>query len=100
MTPHPTIAAFLVRTRTALRAGRVVISSYAMEGAEGLGWDESDVFQQLGDLTPDEFLRREKSQVRPWETIWVFTPTLSQEEYLWIRLVERDGIIVVSFHLG
>ena len=100
MTPRSKISAFLVRARTAIRAGHVIISDYAMEGAEGLGWDESDVYQQVHDLAPDDFLRCEDSHVHPWEMIWVFTPSLSEEESLWIRLVARNGIIVVSFHTG
>ena len=33
-------------------------------------------------------------------SIWVFTPDLCNGEYLWIRLVERRNIVVISFHEG
>jgi len=83
--------------RTAVR-----ISDYARDRAsEELGWDIFDIGQQLRELTEDDLYRREASHDQPWEEVWTFTPPLPDEEgFLWIRLVERSGILVVSFHRG
>lgn len=96
------VAAFLRRVREAVVAKRVRASDYARERArEDLGWDLFDIREQLRELTEDDFYRREPSHDQPWEDIWTFTPPLLDEEgFLWIRIVERDGVLVVSFHRG
>lgn len=99
--PKPTaLAAFLTRVREAVAAGRLEVTDYAREGADELGWAESDILEQLRELTAEDFLRCEDSTSRPGDLLWVFTPGLWDESYLRIRLVERSGIVVVSFHRG
>lgn len=44
--------------------------------------------------------RCEHSNVHPDDVVWVFCPDDPYSGALWIRLIERDGIIVVSFHQG
>lgn len=94
------IGRFLNRLRVAVEGDRVVVTDYAVEGAEALGWDEWDVVQQLLQLTAEDWFRCEQSRVRPEETLWVFTPDLRDAGILWIRLQERSGVVVVSFHRG
>ena len=98
----PPITAFLRRVRMAVAAKRIRFSDYARDRArEDLGWDLSDISEQLVHLTTDDFFRRESSTDQPWEDIWTFTPPLLEDDgFLWIRLVERDGVLVVSFHRG
>lgn len=96
------VAAFLRRIREAVAAKRVRASDYARERArEELGWDIFDIGEQLCELTEEDLYRREPSHDRSWEEIWTFTPPLLDEEgFLWIRIVERDGFLIVSFHRG
>ena len=96
------VAAFLRRVREAVATKRVRASDYARDRArEDLGWDIFDIGEQLRELTEKDLYRREPSHDRPWEEIWTFTPPLLDEEgFLWIRIVERDGVLVVSFHRG
>jgi hypothetical protein len=96
------VAAFLRRVREAVAANRVRTSDYARERArEDLCWNALDIGEQLSELTEDDLYRREPSHDRPWEDIWTFTPPLLDEEgFLWIRIVERGGVLVVSFHRG
>lgn len=57
--------------------------------------------EQLLMLAEDDLFRREPCTDRPWEDVWTFTPPMPDNEgFLWIRLVERDGVLVVSFHRG
>jgi hypothetical protein len=94
------IAAFLRRVRHAVDTGRVELTSYATDGADELGWEPLDVLDQLRELTVEEWFRCEESTAVRGDLIWVFTPNLWDEDYLWIRLVERGGIVVISFHRG
>ena len=96
------VAALLRRVREAVAAKRVRTSDYARDRArEELGWDIFDIEEQLRELTEDDLYRREPGHDRPWEEIWTFRPPLLDEEgFLWIRIVERDGILIVSFHRG
>ncbi|MCK6529561.1 hypothetical protein L6R50_19070 [Myxococcota bacterium] len=75
----------------------IVTDKAAGEAAADLGWDGSDVLEELGELGVDDYLRSERSTRRPGDIVHTFTPPLDEGE-LWIRLVERDGFIVVSFH--
>ena len=84
--------------RAAVADGRVEFTGYAREGADDLGWDQFDMVEQLRELTPDDFLRCEESH--DGSRVWVFIPGLWDDWYLWVRLVERGGIVVVSFHRG
>lgn len=94
------LAAFLRRVRTAVLERKVFVTGYAREGAEALDWNEDDIITRLRLLTARDWLRTEASTTRRSDIIWVFTPDLGDEAYLWIRLVERSGIVVVSFHRG
>ena len=97
---EPNTVAFLRRVRRAVSAGRVEIRAYALDGARDLGWDAADIRAQLLDLVDGDFLRTERSTAPEGGLIWVFTPETWDDEYLWIRLVERKGVVVVSFHQG
>jgi len=94
------LAAFLTRVGAAVAEGRVEITAYARDGADDLGWVKFDILEQLRELMPDDFLRREESTARAGDLVWIFTPGLWDDSYLWVRLVERAGIVVVSFHHG
>lgn len=94
------LAAFLRRARAAVDEGRVILSDYALEGADTLGWEPWDVRMQIRELAVDDWLRCEASTEVPGDMLWIFTPELWDNGYLWIRLVERNGIFVVSFHRG
>jgi hypothetical protein len=92
------IGAFLRRLHSALDDERVVVSDKASEeAASDLGWDRTDVLDELRELQVDDYLRSERSARRPSDVVHTFTPPLADGE-LWVRLVERDGFIVVSFH--
>jgi hypothetical protein len=65
-----------------------------------LEWTGEDLRLQLLELTGEDFLRTEESNAPEGGLIWVFTPDLWDGGYLWIRLVERAGIVVISFHRG
>lgn len=95
-----TLSSFLARVRGAASAGRVEIRTYALDGAREFGWDAADVRAQLLDLVEADFLRTERSTAPEGGLIWVFTPDLWDGGYLWIRLIERKNIVVVSFHEG
>ncbi len=92
--------ALLVRMRTAVRAGRVEVRAYAREGMRELGWEPEDVRIQLLELAAPDFLRVEESTAAQGGLIWVFTPELWDGGHLWIRLVERRGVVIISFHQG
>ena len=63
-------------------------------------WTADDVRLQLAELTVSDFLRAEVSSVGGGDLIWVFTPEFWDGGSIWIRLVERSGIVVISFHKG
>lgn len=100
MDPTPAqLRNFLRRLRAAIDAHRVFVSAYAAErAADELGWGQWDIFEQLKELNADDYHRREVSHGPLADVIWVFTPEGWDEETLWIRLIERDGVLVVSFH--
>lgn len=92
------IRALLGRLLQALHQGRIMVTRYAAQrAAEELGWERRDILQQLGELEEDDFERVEDSMHWSASRIWVFCP-LFIDETLWIRLVECEGIVVVSFH--
>ena len=99
---EPTLAqiqAFLRRLRLAVDEEKVVVSTYAADRAVSeLGWDLWDILEQLKDLVPEDHRHCELSRAPTADLIWVFTPELWDGDLLWIRLLERDGIVVVSFH--
>lgn len=91
--------AFLRRLAAAVEQERVFVSAYAADRAtEDLQWDQWDIIEQLKDITFDDLRHCECSRAPTADLIWVFTPELWDGGHLWIRLIERDGIVVVSFH--
>lgn len=94
------LASFLQRLRRAVLEGRVEIRAYALDGLRDLEWTAEDLRLQLLELGAEDFLRVEDSTAPQGGVIWVFTPELWDGGHLWIRLVERAGIVVVSFHRG
>lgn len=79
--------------------GRVFVSAYAAErAADDLEWDQWDIVEQLKELDIGDHRHCEISRAPTEDLIWVFTPDLWDGDLLWIRLIERDGIVVVSFH--
>ena len=89
---------FLRRARRAVRADRVLLTSKAAgEAWDQLEWDIDDALAMLVELLPDDFLRTEPSTERPGDEVHVFCPVYDEVE-LWVRLVERSGIVVVSLH--
>lgn len=69
-----------------------------MRALEDLGWEEDDVLAQIDELEVDDFERVERSTVHPGDRVWVFCPDDAFAGRLWIRLVERGGVILISFH--
>lgn len=94
------VVRFLARLRRAVALGRVEIREYALEGIRELGWSAEDAAVQLRELGVDDFLRVEESTSVTGDLIWVFTPETLDGTLLWIRLVERSGVVVISFHRG
>jgi hypothetical protein len=101
------IAAFLGQVKQACQRGSVIVTEKAAEEAtEDLGWDEASILGELAALEASDFERVEKSTVNSADEIWTFCPyvdVLTEEDELenvklWIRLVERNGVIVVSCH--
>lgn len=91
---------FLKRLRRAVIEGRVEIRSYAREGLRDLGWSTEDLRFQLLDLTYLDLLRTEKSTAAEGGLVWIFTPEFWEGGHLWIRLIERAGVVVIGFHKG
>lgn len=93
------IAMFLARVLRAAADGRVVLTEYAEDRAlDELGWSASEVIEQLLLLEAGDFHQTERT--RGDAVLWVFTPYVDDVGRLWIRMVERQGIVVVSFHPG
>lgn len=96
----PRILSFLTRVRRAIRNGEVVVSAKALdEAAEDLRWSRDEIIAFVLLLDVSDFERVEVSAVRPGDSVWVFCPEID-EGTLWIRIVARAGIIIVSFHLA
>jgi hypothetical protein len=95
-----TIRDFLARLGTAVREGRVEVRAYALGGLRDLEWTAHDLRLQLLDLTAGDLLRTEESTAPEGGLVWVFTPEFWDGGFLWIRLVERSGIVIISFHKG
>ena len=93
------IESFLSRLRKAVFDGRVRFSHYAAEDLQDMAWSRNDALDQLASLNLDDFLRIETSRVDTLP-IWVFQPDDPWFDALWIRLVERSGVVVISFHQG
>ncbi len=94
------IVASLARLRQVVAENRIQVRSYALDGLRDLEWTAQDLRLQLLDLTVDDLLRTESSTAPQGGVVWVFTPEFWDGGFLWIRLVERAGIVVISFHKG
>lgn len=94
------LAAFLQRLPRAVDEGRVEVRAYALDGLRDLEWSGDDLRLQLLDLNAEDFLRTEESTAPEGGLIWIFTPEFWGGGHQWIRLVERAGIVVISFHRG
>ena len=92
------VESFLRGLRRALNADNVLITRKAAEeAASELHMRREEVFEILAELTGLDFDHATASVAVPGDEIWVFTP-VCDEVALWIRLVERGKVIVVSFH--
>jgi hypothetical protein len=94
------VCAFLSRVRRAVAQNRLELTNYARDGIREMGWEIEDVQLQLVELAPGDFLRIETSVAVPTDVVWVFAPEHWDGGSVWIRLVERSGILVVSLHRG
>lgn len=98
--PRSAASFFLHRLDRALTTDSVFTSREAREVALAqFSWDEGDIFSLLHVLEEDEFHLTEPSTAEEGGTIWVFVP-MTAEGRIWIRLCERQHMIVVSFHRG
>lgn len=94
------VARFLDRLSTALAEDRVIATDDALQTvAHQLGWEIGDMYAVLHMLDEAEFHLSEPSTAPEGGQIWVFLP-MSEEGRLWVRLCERDHIVLVSFHRG
>ena len=93
------ITAYLRRLRRRVDEGRIQFTRNANLSIEDMEWTQADATEQVRCLRQEDFLRVETSTVDE-SMIWVFTPDEPWFGRLWIRLVERAGITVVSFHPG
>ena len=94
------ISAFVRRLHAAVDTDAVVVSGKAArEAAEELHFERADILDMLRGLVAADFSHCVPSRVRPGDLLWVFTPEYDSLT-LWIRLVERHNIIVVSSHEG
>ena len=99
MWPPKTVHPFLRRLRLAAAADRVVLTVKATDEIRDQGWDHEWALELVGTLEPNDFERCENSTVLPGDVIWVFCPEID-DGTVWIRLTERDGMLVISFHLA
>jgi hypothetical protein len=98
--PRSATAAFLDRLDRALDADEVFTTREARELALGqFSWDEGDIFTLLRVLEEEDFHLLEPSTAEEGGMIWVFVP-MTDDGRVWIRLCERQHMIVVSFHRG
>lgn len=93
----PTLEAFLQRVRTACEENRAQLTLSAQQDAADIGFDRSMVENLLMRLSPGDFEKRVRSDRGPGEWVWIFLPALG-DLHLRVRLLERRGIVVISFH--
>lgn len=93
-----TVDHFLSRLRRACREGRLVIERAALQEAEDLEYDALGIENLLCELSVDDFAHRAPSTRYPGLDMWLFTPAIDDDLTLWIRMVERSGVMVFSFH--
>ena len=93
------IRAFLKRLSVWIQTGRFILTRYARERAAAeLSWEVNDILMQLQELAVADFYRVEDSREHPGRVVWVFCPEYWEGGLLWIRLIEVDHLIVISFH--
>ena len=98
--PRSATASFLERLDRALDADGVLTSREARDVAlDQFGWDEGEIFSLLRVVEEEDFHLAEPSTAEEGGMIWVFVP-MTDEGRIWIRLCERQHMIVVSFHRG
>lgn len=94
------IAAFLERLTVALAADRVGITDDARECAiRDFGWGISEVILLLYLLDESEYSHHEASKAPEVGMIWVFLH-MTETGRLWLRLCERENMVVISLHRG
>ena len=92
------VGSFLRRLRRALTADNVLLTRKAAEeAAHELHMQREEVFEVLAQLNGLDFDHTAPSAALPGDLVWVFTP-VHDGVTLWIRVVERGKVIVVSFH--
>lgn len=98
--PPPDASAFVTRVKLAAAAGDVETTGKADDEMIELGWERSDLLSQLVELEVEDFLRTERSRYDDTSVLWVFCPPHWDGGYLWLRLRERGGrvVVVVSIH--
>lgn len=98
--PRRLVEHFLDRLAAALREDRVLPTQDAIEcAAHQFGWALGEIFGVLYDLDEDDCHLSEASTAPEGGVIWVFLP-MTEEGRIWVRLCERDNILIISFHRG
>ena len=93
--------AFLKKLSTSLARGRIEVRRKANDELTVLGWELSDLLLQLRALNEADFLRVETAHRDDRRVVWVFCPDWWAGGWLWVRLTEEEGdVVVVSFHLA
>jgi hypothetical protein len=92
------VRAFLARLRLACRANRVLLTPSTQQEADALGFDVVAVEHVLMNLETEDFEKLVPSTRRPGDVIWVFVPVVDGDLTLWIRMIERGNVVVISFH--
>lgn len=94
----PDVAGFLARLRAYVDEDKVLVRNKALDEARAeFQMEFEDIVAFLPELLEEDFERIEPSKARPEDAVWVFIAEVAHNEF-WIRLVERNGIVVISFH--
>lgn len=91
------IEVFLRRVSSACRENRVQVSLSAQQDAAEIGFDRPMIESVLLRLASSDFEKRVSGARNVDEWVWVFVPAVD-DLVLWVRLIERAGVVVVSFH--
>jgi hypothetical protein len=75
----------------------VQVTLSAEQDAADVGFDRPMIESLLVRLDVADFETRVPSDPAQGEWVWVFVPSIDELD-LWVRLIERAGIVVVSFH--
>ncbi len=94
------VADFLERLTAALADDRVGVTDDAREYAfQDFGWGIAEVMLLLYLLDEDEYSHHEPSVAPEGGMIWVFLH-MTDTGRLWLRVCERDSMVVISLHRG